>query len=49
MEAQGEKRHRATSEIIAGVVDELIIGSDIDSIGDREFVVGFENALAVIG
>jgi hypothetical protein len=49
MEPNGEKRRRAPGEIIAGVVDELIIGGNVDSIGDAEFVIGFENALAAIG
>ena len=33
VEPQGEKRHRAPSEIIAGIVDKLIIGGDVDSRG----------------
>ncbi len=31
---QGEKRHRAAGEIIAGIVDKLKIGGDVDSVGD---------------
>lgn len=46
MEPQGEKRHRAASEIIAGVVDKLIIRADMQAVGDRVFVIGFKNALA---
>lgn len=34
MKPQGEKRHRAAGEIIAGIVDKLIIGGDVDSVGD---------------
>jgi hypothetical protein len=34
MEPQGEKRHRAAGEILAGIVDKLIIGGDVDSVGD---------------
>jgi|SRR5580700_2231752 hypothetical protein len=34
MEPQGEKRYRAAGEIIAGIVDKLIIGGDVDSVGD---------------
>jgi hypothetical protein len=34
MEPQGEKRHRAAGEIIAGIVDKLIIGGDVNSVGD---------------
>jgi hypothetical protein len=34
MEPQGEKRHRPSGEIIAGIVDKLIIGGDVDSVGD---------------
>ena len=34
VEPQGEKRHRATGEIIAGIVDILIIGGDVNSVGD---------------
>jgi hypothetical protein len=34
MEPQGEKRHRAPGKIIAGIVDKLIIGGDVDSVGD---------------
>ena len=49
MEPNGEKRRRAPGAIIAGVVDELIVGGDMNTIGDPEFVIGFENALAVIG
>jgi hypothetical protein len=49
MEAQGEKRHRAAGEIIAGIVDKLIIGGDVDSVGDRVLVISFENALSGVG
>jgi hypothetical protein len=34
MKPQGEERHRAGREIIAGTVDKLIIGGDVDSVGD---------------
>jgi hypothetical protein len=46
MEPNGEKRHRAPGEIIAGIVDELIIRCETYAVGDAEFVMGFENALA---
>jgi hypothetical protein len=34
MKPQSEKRHWAAREIIAGIVDELIIGGDVDTVGD---------------
>ncbi len=38
-------RRHVVVEIIAGIVDKLIIGGDVDSVGDAEFIVGFKNAL----
>ena len=49
METQGKKRHWATGAVIAGIVDELIVRADMQAVGNRVFVIGFENALPGIG
>jgi hypothetical protein len=48
VETQGKKRHRATHQVIAGVVDELVIQADMNAVGDHIFI-GFENAFPGVG
>ena len=40
MEPNGEKRHGATGEIITRIIDELIIGGNVNAVSDRVFVIG---------